>query len=163
MQPINIAELRQRLRVHGNNSRYDGENGIPHGYASQRLYLTCELEPNYQMTCKLNLGYCGSIRFEHTVNETTVLFLEMGKALGIDVLALVEQFANPVIQDGWKLVPIEPTEDMVINGFESKPDSHFSPAQEWDEYEAMSGCQQAAHRAKLCWAAMLRAAPEPVR
>ncbi|VFS49676.1 Uncharacterised protein [Budvicia aquatica] len=33
------------------------------------------------------------------------------------------------------------------------------PEQSREEYEAMSGCQQAAHRAKLCWAAMLNAAP----
>jgi hypothetical protein len=32
----------------------------------------------------------------------------------------------------------------------------------WDEYEEMTGCQQAAFRAKLCWAAMLAAAPGQV-
>jgi len=36
----------------------------------------------------------------------------------------------PAIPDGWKLVPIEPTEDMVIDGFESEPDEHFSDEQE---------------------------------
>lgn len=66
-----------------------------------------------------------------------------------------------ILPDGWKLVPIEPTEDMVISGFESKPSQLFSPAIEWEAYEAMSGCQQAAHRAKLCWAAMLAATPTP--
>lgn len=64
------------------------------------------------------------------------------------------------IPDGWKLVPIEPTEDMLIHGFESEPDELFSSASEWEEYEAMSGCQRASHRALLCWAAMLSAAPE---
>lgn len=66
-----------------------------------------------------------------------------------------------VLPEGWKLVPIEPTEDMVISGFESKPSQSFSPAIEWEAYDAMSGCQQAAYRAKLCWDAMLRAAPKP--
>lgn len=66
-----------------------------------------------------------------------------------------------VLSDGWKLVPIEPTEDMVISGFESKPSQSFSPAIEWEAYDAMSGCQQAAYSAKLCWDAMLRAAPKP--
>lgn len=33
---------------------------------------------------------------------------------------------SPVIPDGYALVPIVPTEDMVINGFESEPDPHFS-------------------------------------
>lgn len=64
------------------------------------------------------------------------------------------------VPDGWKLVPIEPTEDMVIRGFESKPDQFWSTPEEWAEYEAMSGCQQAAHKATLCWHAMLAAAPE---
>lgn len=64
------------------------------------------------------------------------------------------------IPEGCALVPIEPTEDMVINGFESEPSQCFSSDEEWENYEAMSGCEQAAHRAKLCWAAMLAAAPK---
>ena len=60
----------------------------------------------------------------------------------------------------WKLVPVEPTETMVINGFESEPDECFSDEEVWEQYQEMSGCQQAAFRAKLCWAAMLAAAPE---
>lgn len=67
---------------------------------------------------------------------------------------------SPVIPDGWVAVPVEPTEDMIVNGFESEPDESFSDEKEWEAYEAMSGCQQAAHRAKLCWAAMLSAAPK---
>ena len=64
---------------------------------------------------------------------------------------------SPVIPDGWAMVPIEPTEDMIVNGFESEPDESFSDEKEWEAYDAMSGCQQAAHRAKLCWAAMIKA------
>lgn len=64
------------------------------------------------------------------------------------------------IPQGWMLVPIEPTEDMVIRGFESAPYEVLSDAEAWEAYEAMSGCQQAAHKAKLCWAAMLAAVPE---
>lgn len=72
-----------------------------------------------------------------------------------------EQGGNsPVIPDGWVAVPVEPTEDMIVNGFESEPDESFSDEKEWEVYEAMSGCQQAAHRAKLCWAAMISAAPK---
>ncbi|HFK5752004.1 hypothetical protein [Enterobacter ludwigii] len=67
---------------------------------------------------------------------------------------------SPVIPDGWVLVPVEPTEDMIVNGFESEPDESFSDEKEWATYDAMSGCQQAAHRAKLCWAAMIAAAPK---
>ncbi|WP_234090147.1 hypothetical protein [Enterobacter asburiae] len=68
---------------------------------------------------------------------------------------------SPVIPDGWVMVPVEPTEDMIVNGFESEPDESFSDEKEWEEYDAMSGCQQAAHRAKLCWAAMIASAPKP--
>ncbi|ARF49617.1 hypothetical protein [Pantoea stewartii] len=64
------------------------------------------------------------------------------------------------IPDGWKLVPVEPTEEMVIRGFESAPSVIFSDPADWAAYEAMSGCQQAAHEAKLCYSAMLAAAPE---
>ncbi|MDN4305081.1 hypothetical protein OA806_21320 [Citrobacter freundii] len=67
---------------------------------------------------------------------------------------------SPVTPDGYALVPIVPTEDMIINGFESVPDPHFSDEKEWEEYEALSGCRQAARRAELCWAAMIKAAPK---
>lgn len=68
---------------------------------------------------------------------------------------------SPVIPDGWVMVPVEPTEHMIVEGFESEPDEFFSDAEVWETYDAMSGCQQAAHRAKLCWAAMLAAAQKP--
>lgn len=66
----------------------------------------------------------------------------------------------PVVPDGYVIVPIVPTEDMIINGFESVPDPHFSDEKEWEEYEALSGCRQAARRAELCWASMIKAAPK---
>lgn len=79
-----------------------------------------------------------------------------------DYALLPELVGNsPVIPDGWKLVPIEPTENMIIEGFESEPDKTFSKPEVWEEYAEMSGCKQAAYRAKLCWAAMLAAAPTP--
>ncbi|MEP8483902.1 hypothetical protein ABKV78_01445 [Enterobacter asburiae] len=94
---------------------------------------------------------------------------EHGKAVGWNAYraAMLQSFGNseqlnsPVIPDGWVLVPIEPTEDMIVNGFESEPDESFSDEKEWEAYDAMSGCQQAAHRAKLCWEAMISAAPKP--
>ncbi|MCG0582126.1 hypothetical protein L6Q82_29570 [Burkholderia cenocepacia] len=72
------------------------------------------------------------------------------------------QAAEPVaIPAGWRLVPIEPTESMVVNGFESWPDEFFSDPEVWDAFEKMTGCQQAAHKAQLCYAAMLASAPQP--
>lgn len=65
------------------------------------------------------------------------------------------------IPHGWKLVPIEPTEDMIVCGWESAPSEFFSSEEEWAKYQAMSGCQQAAYRARLCWEAMLKHAPQP--
>lgn len=64
----------------------------------------------------------------------------------------------PVIPDGYVLVPKEPTEEMIIYGFESWPAKGFSSEEELSAYEAMSGCEQAAHKAKLCWHAMIDAA-----
>ncbi|HDR8953397.1 TPA: hypothetical protein QDA82_003760 [Burkholderia vietnamiensis] len=61
---------------------------------------------------------------------------------------------------GHALVPVEPTEKMVVAGFESWPDEFFSCPDEWKEFEKMTGCQQAAHKARLCYAAMIAAAPE---
>ncbi|MGU3413752.1 hypothetical protein ACLBW0_08560 [Enterobacteriaceae bacterium C34A] len=64
------------------------------------------------------------------------------------------------LPDGWVMVPKEPTEHMIVEGFESWPDEFFSDTEVWEAYQEMSGCQQAAHRAKLCWAAMIAAAPQ---
>ncbi len=72
-------------------------------------------------------------------------------------LHIKEAGNSPVIPDGYVLVPIVPTEDMIINGFESEPDPHFSDEKEWEEYKSLSGCRQAARRAELCWAAMIKA------
>lgn len=63
------------------------------------------------------------------------------------------------LPEGWKMVPIEPTEDMIVDGFESWPDQFFSKPEVWASFEKMSGCARAAHKAKLCYAAMLDAAP----
>lgn len=93
----------------------------------------------------------------YTLSELRIAIVKTLSALTTPQPAHTEQ----AISDGWKLVPIEPTEDMVINGFESKPDKSFTPDIDWEAYDAMSGCEQAAHRAKLCWQAMLRAAPKP--
>ncbi|ECF7202031.1 hypothetical protein AHS65_26005 [Salmonella enterica subsp. enterica] len=71
-----------------------------------------------------------------------------------------DELSSPVIPDGYALVPIVTTEYMVINGFESEPDPHFSDEKVWAEYEALSGCRRAARRAELCWAAMIKAAPK---
>ena len=84
-----------------------------------------------------------------------------------EVLAeLIDSEMEPVSQrdelpEGWVAVPVEPTEKMIIEGFESEPDEFFSKSEEWEAYQEMSGCEQAAHRAKLCWSAMLAAAPKP--
>ena len=67
--------------------------------------------------------------------------------------------ATAEVEDGWVLVPIEPTQDMIIAGFESVPDRVFDGENYPEEYDSMSGCQKAAFRAKRCWAAMLAAVP----
>lgn len=67
---------------------------------------------------------------------------------------------SPVMPDGWVSVPVEPTEDMVIAGFEAELREEFRDPEAWEAFEAMSGCEQAATRAKWCWAAMISAAPQ---
>ena len=79
--------------------------------------------------------------------------------------AAMLQGAEPVttaykLPEGWVAVPIEPTEHMIVEGFESEPYEFFSKSEVWEAYQKMSGCEQAAHRAKLCWAAMIEAAPK---
>ncbi|WP_394346561.1 DUF550 domain-containing protein [Klebsiella pneumoniae] len=69
----------------------------------------------------------------------------------------------PVVPDGYVMVPEEPTESMVIAGFESEPDEFFSESEVWEAYQKMSGCEQAAFRARLCWRAMLAAALQEVK
>ncbi|MCM7772123.1 hypothetical protein M8S83_08365 [Enterobacter asburiae] len=74
-------------------------------------------------------------------------------------------YTTPPVQrvpDGWVMVPIEPTEDMIIHGFEAELREEFRDAEAWEAFEEMSGCEQAAQRAKWCWSAMIAAAPKPL-
>ncbi|WP_326930026.1 hypothetical protein [Citrobacter freundii] len=87
-------------------------------------------------------------------------FVRMWEGWNACRAAMLQAGNYPVTPDGYVLVPIVPTEDMIINGFESVPNPHFSDEKEWEEYEALSGCRQAARRAELCWAAMIKAAPK---
>lgn len=108
--------------------------------------------------CAAPIGWLGRLfgRLLHKCPPKRDLFAEISE--GFDALAAMRRHsAAPV---GWKLVPIEPTEDMVIHGFESVPDPVFCP-EHWEEYRFASGCQQAAMRARLCYAAMLAHAPTP--
>lgn len=77
--------------------------------------------------------------------------------------AMLQAGNSPVIPDGCVTVPKEPTERMVIDGFESEPDETFSEPEVWEAFQKMSGCEQATFRARLCWAAMLAAAPQEVK
>ena len=77
--------------------------------------------------------------------------------------AMLQAGNSPVIPEGYVMVPKEPTERMVIDGFESEPDETFSEPEVWEAFQKMSGCEQAAFRARLCWAAMLAAAPQEVQ
>lgn len=88
---------------------------------------------------------------------------DRAEAAGERVRILYERPAlnSPETPDGWVMVPKEPTEHMIVCGFESEPNKYFSDKDDWKAYKEMSGCQQAAHRAKLCWNAMLAAAPKP--
>ncbi len=99
----------------------------------------------------------GCIEYAEKFQDTEVAQQE--KALFEIALERLTAPVEPEVPDGYALVPVEPTEDMVIHGFDSVPHPLFQPA-DWDKYQTMSGCEQAAHRAKLCWAAMIAAAPD---
>lgn len=73
-------------------------------------------------------------------------------------IAAYEKIMEQAIPDGYALVPVEPTEGMVIAGFEAELREEFRDPDAWEAYEGMSGCEQAALRAKWCWAAMVKAA-----
>ncbi|EWG75889.1 MULTISPECIES: hypothetical protein [unclassified Enterobacter] len=107
-------------------------------------------------------GVHGSVEVNARLFENVLMELLRRRAAMLQGVEIVESRCSnsPVIPDGWVMVPVEPTDDMIVNGFESEPDESFSDEKEWEAYDAMSGCQQAAHRAKLCWAAMIAAAPK---
>ena len=85
---------------------------------------------------------------------------QMDKCLAEIALERLMAPVEPVVPDGYALVPVEPTESMIIAGFEAELRVEFRDPEAWETFEATSGCEQAAHRAKLCWAAMLSAAPK---
>lgn len=66
----------------------------------------------------------------------------------------------PALTAGWVAVPVEPTESMIIDGFEAELREEFRDPEAYEAFEAMSGCEQAAQRAKWCWAAMIAATPQ---
>ena len=79
-----------------------------------------------------------------------------------DSRAAMLQGAEPVSQPytlptGFVAVPVEPTESMIIAGFEAELREEFRDPEAYEAFEAMSGCEQAALRAKWCWAAMITA------
>ena len=98
-----------------------------------------------------------SWRLEYLSRSTVTagIQVEEMQSICLELLKLRNQIVPPA---GYALVPIEPTEDMVIAGFESKPTSFNSSAEVVEWYESMSGCGEAAHRAKLCWKAMVNEA-----
>ncbi|EEM2503783.1 TPA: hypothetical protein GND40_004111 [Salmonella enterica subsp. indica] len=112
----------------------------------------------YIIMCGNKNGDCNLQAFGFTTPEEAEKAWNTRAALlqGGQPVSNRDELSSPVIPDGYALVPIVPTEDMVINGFESEPDPHFSDEKVWAEYEALSGCR----RAELCWAAMIKAAPK---
>lgn len=89
---VDIMTLRQRLIVRDNC-------GNEHPGVAKRLSIWCELNKHHGMTCSLSLGYQSGPCIQRSVNDTTVLFLEIGKALGVDVIALVEQLAASKLKE----------------------------------------------------------------
>jgi hypothetical protein len=100
-----------------------------------------------------------SWRLEYLSRSTVTAGIQLDEmqSICLEVLKLRNQSVPPA---GYALVPIEPTENMIIAGFESKPSAFNSSTEELEECESMNGCEEAAHLAKLCWKAMVDSAPD---
>lgn len=133
-----------------------------------------ELIPSLQTAMRLRLAeitlatltaepvYFVEIEGDQDINAGRITW---GKRPDLGLLpdGINQLYANPPaprVPDGYALVPIEPTEDMIIHGFEAELREEFRDPEALEAYEQMSGCEQAAHRAKLCWAAMIAAVPQ---
>lgn len=98
---------------------------------------------------------------EHSWNRGVLAVISAFRACRAAMLQGAEPVSQPyTLRDGWVTVPVEPTENMIIAGFEAELREEFRDPEAWEAFEAMSGCEQAAHRAKWCWAAMIAAAPQ---
>lgn len=119
--------------------------------------LITDKQPEPVMVAECAICGKGCTNASHPMKAVAVESPVIGidPALGPDRSVEIRYVAPP----GWVMVPIEPTEHMIVEGFESEPDEFFSEPEVWKAYQAMSGCRQAAHRAKLCWAAMIAAVP----
>ena len=161
LDAMTSAELVQPLRAVC-KGRFNSRAAMLQG--SQPVSQSDELPLDYLQGHKDGLEWAAQLAEANHPQTGDWLYddpTELARAIrkGPDMPA-VEAGNSPVIPEGWVMVPIEPTEDMIVNGFESEPDESFSDEKEWEVYDDMSGCQQAAHRAKLCWAAMIAAAPK---
>ena len=92
-----------------------------------------------------------NIQYGSSIAQNTILHL----------LNRIEQLEKNQVPEGWQAVPVEPTKDMVIAGFESEPSRVFNGDKYPEEYDSMSGCERAAFRAKRCYEDMLAEAPKP--
>lgn len=160
-----------------------GAEGLRIVYAAPQLPQPAMMTPNYSrflsdvMTAAglLSHGrrdkalatrladFCVAERMGMDAPCCTAMLKESHRDLSYPVdmqVAEYEKIMQLALPDGWAAVPVEPTEDMVIAGFEAELREEFRNPEAWEAFEAMSGCEQAAHRAKLCWAAMIAAVPQ---
>lgn len=122
-----------------------------------------------EVAASIRSGGHGSVQFVPTALRAVMAALAVAYKFEASVDAAVEacEVSEPQLDrasfsppEGFVLVPVEPTDVMLGDGAESRPMLPFTPLEEWEAFEAMSGCEQARHKARLCWAAMLAARPE---
>lgn len=67
--------------------------------------------------------------------ESVATNIDFAKQVPVEAVIVMakELLALRKVPDGWKLVPVETTEDMVISGFESQPDECLSDPAVWDK------------------------------
>jgi hypothetical protein len=158
-----VRDERGRMMLNGRQEPRIGYGAGWNGYRAAMLQGAEPVTTAYKLPDDFDFDRFNDVVWLETVASNPHMHSLTTSTIAMVALELNRKLAagnSPVIPDGWVMVPVEPTEDMIVNGFESEPDESFSDEKEWEAYEAMSGCQQAAHRAKLCWAAMIAAAPQ---
>ncbi|UAN49953.1 hypothetical protein KGP26_19595 [Serratia sp. JSRIV002] len=109
---------------------------------------TGDEDASFDLLCKLDdAGGTGA-----TIRK----LIDMVRARDVDLLAVREAQSVPV---GFQLVPVEPTEDMVIDGFESEAFNALADAV-LDKKGWPYSCRESAECVKGIFQAMLAAAPK---
>lgn len=89
MTRLTVPEMRQLLSVKDVHGRV-----LPAPEVADRLGFSFTVDTDYGMTTKMRLGFYTRQPINLTTNDAKVLFLEMGREFGVDVLALLNELGE---------------------------------------------------------------------